>query len=141
MSNSNGLTRTKEHYAIMAVLYSILNHARTSGDLAFLDPHEVIVNSLSEDEITPFIENTVYESLAHYEEIVGMIIPHLHGWKYSRLPVLSEAILISSVAKYYFIEPKIQKAVVIDVAVSLAKDYVDDKQAKFINAILDEVLV
>ncbi len=137
---SKGISRTKENYAIMAVLYSILNHARESSDSTFLNPHEVIINSLSEDEITPFIEDTVHESLAHYEEIVKMIIPHLNGWKYSRLPVLSEAILISSVAKYYYVEPRVPKAIVIDVAVELAKDYVDDKQAKFINAVLDEVL-
>lgn len=34
----------------------------------------------------------------------------------------------------------IDKAIVIDVAVKLAKEYIEEKQAKFINAILDEVL-
>ncbi|MCD8204188.1 MAG: transcription antitermination protein NusB, partial [Coprobacillus sp.] len=131
---------TKEHENIVLSLYVILNHARESEDKTFLDPLKVISEVVDKDEITPFIENTVYESLHHYSEIVNLVTPHLNGWKYSRLPVLSEAILISSISKYYYVEPPIPKAIIIDVAVKLAKKYVDDKQAGFINAVLDEVL-
>ena len=35
---------------------------------------------------------------------------------------------------------KIDKSIVINVAVDLAKKYIEEKQAKFVNAILDEVL-
>ncbi len=139
--SSKGVSRTREHAAIMLVLYDILNHARESSDATFLNPDEVIHNTLDKEEITPFVETTVYESLHHYEDIVTMIIPRLNGWKYSRLPVLTEAILVSSIAKYYYIEPPISKPIIIDVAVKLAKEYIDDKQAGFINALLDEVLV
>ena len=41
-----------------------------------------------------------------------------------------------SYTHYKFIE-KVDKKVVINVAVDLAKKYIDDKQAKFINGILD----
>ena len=44
-----------------------------------------------------------------------------------------------SYAHYYYVE-NVDKKVVIDVAVSLAKKYIEEKQAKFINAILDKVL-
>ena len=67
-------------------------------------------------------------------------IPHLRNWKWERLPLLTQAILLMSYAHYYYIE-KVDKKIVINVAVDLAKKYIDDKQAKFINAILDsEVL-
>ncbi len=41
-----------------------------------------------------------------------------------------------SYAHYKYVE-KVDAKVVINVAVELAKKYIDDKQAKFINAILD----
>ena len=44
-----------------------------------------------------------------------------------------------SYAHFYYVE-KIDKRIVINVAVELAKKYIEEKQAKFINAILDEVL-
>ena len=42
-------------------------------------------------------------------------------------------------AHFYYVE-KIDKRIVINTAVELAKKYIEEKQAKFINAILDEVL-
>ena len=42
-----------------------------------------------------------------------------------------------SYTNFYFIE-KTDKAVIINIAVELAKKYIDDKQAKFINGILDK---
>ena len=44
-----------------------------------------------------------------------------------------------SYAHFYYVE-KVDKKVVINTAVDLAKKYVEEKQAKFINAILDGVL-
>ena len=44
-----------------------------------------------------------------------------------------------SYAHFYYVE-KVDKRIVIDIAVNLAKKYIDDNQAKFINAILDKVL-
>ena len=44
-----------------------------------------------------------------------------------------------SYAHFYYVE-NIDKSIVINVAVDLAKKYIEEKQAKFINAILDEVL-
>ena len=42
-------------------------------------------------------------------------------------------------AHIYFVE-KVEKRIVIDIAVNLAKKYIDDKQPRFINGILDGVL-
>ena len=56
-----------------------------------------------------------------------------------RLPLLTQAVLLMSYAHFYYVE-KIDKSIVINVAVELAKKYIEEKQAKFINAILDEVL-
>ena len=71
-----------------------------------------------------------------YGEIVKAFTPYLINWKWERLPLLTQAILLMSYAHYFYIE-KVERTVVINVAVNLAKKYIDDKQAKFINAILD----
>ena len=46
-----------------------------------------------------------------------------------------------SYTHFYYVEKgKVDKKVVINTAVELAKKYVEEKQAKFINAILEKVL-
>ena len=44
-----------------------------------------------------------------------------------------------SYAHYYEIDPT-DKKIVINIAVSLAKKYIEEKQGKFINALLDKLL-
>ena len=78
-------------------------------------------------------------SLNHYGEIRDVYVPHLTKWKWERLPLLTQSVLLMSYAHFYYVE-KIDKKVVINVAVNLAKKYIDEQQAKFINAILDKVL-
>ena len=60
-------------------------------------------------------------------------------WKFDRLNRLNQAILLLSLAHYYGVG-EVEKAVVINVAVSLAKKYLDYNDYKFVNAILDNVL-
>jgi N utilization substance protein B len=91
------------------------------------------------DEVDDFIKNVVILSLTKYGIIRDAYIPYLKSWKWERLPLLTQAILLMSYAHYYFVE-KSDKRVVIDVAVNLAKKYIDIKQSQFINAILDGVL-
>ncbi len=88
------------------------------------------------EEVDRYIIDTVMISLQKYGEIRQAFTPYLVKWKWGRLPLLTQAILLMSYTHFYFVE-KVDKTVVIDVAVNLAKKYIDDKQAKFINAILD----
>ena len=46
---------------------------------------------------------------------------HLNRWKWSRLPLLSQAILLMSYAHFYYVE-KVDKRIVINIAVELAKN-------------------
>ena len=39
------------------------------------------------------------------------------------------------------VEPEVEKAVVINIAIKLSKAYLGDNDYKFVNAILDKVLV
>ena len=78
-------------------------------------------------------------SLKHYGDIKEAYGPYLKDWKWDRLPLLTQAILIMAYSHFYYVE-KVDKRIVINVSVDLAKKYIDEKQAKFINAILDKVL-
>lgn len=135
------MSRNQEHYLIMTVIYNELNDFVFGQGKVFRDARDLISETAETpyEKVSPFVKSMVVESLNHYGEIVKAYEPLLKNWKWDRLPLLTQAILIMSYAHFYYVE-KIEKRIVIDIAVNLAKKYVDDKQAKFINAILDGVL-
>lgn len=61
-------------------------------------------------------------------------------WKFHRLNRVIQAILLMSYTHYFYIG-NVDKRIVINVAIKLAKRYVVGDEYKFVNAILDEVLV
>ena len=137
------LSRNQQNYIIMSVIYIELNDFNY-GEKGLSRPAKELMYQLleqyGEEKIPPFVEDMINVSLLTYQEAVMTFSKHLKDWKWERLPLLTQAILLMSYTHYYKIE-KVAKAIVIDVAVSLAKEYIEEKQAKFINAILDEVLI
>lgn len=133
------LSRNQQHYIIMVAIYNELTDF-TFGQSQISRPAEDIIASLCDCEIKEvprFIIDSVMVSLSKYGEIKQAYAPYLKNWKWERLPLLTQAILLMSYTNFYFIE-KTDKAVIINIAVELAKKYIDDKQAKFINGILDK---
>lgn len=132
------LSRNQQHYIIMTAIYNELTDF-TFGDRTVIRNVEDVISSLCEcdiKDVPPYIVDTVMVSLSKYGEIKVAYAPYLKNWKWERLPLLTQAILLMSYSHFYFIE-KVDKVVVINTAVTLAKKYIDDKQSKFINAILD----
>ena len=136
------LSRNQQNYLIMTTIYMELNDFNYGDKSNPRSAKEIILGLLEEYNeivIPPFVEDMVNVSLLHYGEAVDLFSAHLKDWKWERIPLLTQAILLMSYTHFKYIEP-IDKAIVIDVAVRLAKEYVEEKQAKFINAILDETL-
>ena len=132
------ISRNQQHYIIMTVIYNELVDFAFGEQKINRDARELI-SSMSEceyEEVDSYIKDTVMVSLQKYGEIRNAYIPYLRNWKWERLPLLTQAILLMSYTHFYFIE-KVDKSVVINIAVTLAKKYVEEKQAKFINGILD----
>lgn len=132
------ISRNQQHYIIMVAIYNELTDF-TFGDKQVNRSAEEVISSLCEcniKDVPSYIIDTVMVSLSKYGEIKTAYVPYLKNWKWERLPLLTQAILLMSYSHFYFIE-KVDKIVVINAAVELAKKYIDDKQAKFINAILD----
>ena len=135
------INRNKQNFIIMTVIYDELNDFILGGGKTFRDARE-LTSELCEmpyDEVDPFIKSMISYSLQKYGEIVKAYEPLLRNWKWDRLPLLTQAILLMSYAHFYYVE-KVDKEIVINVAVELAKKYIEPKQSKFINAILDGVL-
>ena len=132
------ISRNQQHYIIMVAIYNELTDF-TFGDRQVNRSAEEVISSLCEcniKDVPSYIIDTVMVSLSKHGEIKTAYVPYLKNWKWERLPLLTQAILLMSYSHFYFIE-KVDKIVVINAAVELAKKYIDDKQAKFINAILD----
>ena len=135
------LSRNKEHHLIMTVIYDELNDYKNGDGQGFRDARELLclVSGLSYDEISDFVKNTVVISLQKYGHIVEIFTPYLINWKWERLPLLTQAILIMSYSHFHYVE-QVDIRVVINTAVELAKTYIDEKQGRFINAVLQKVL-
>lgn len=136
------LSRNQQNYIIMTAIYMELNDFNYGDKSNPRSSKEIILGLLEDYNLTSipaFVEDMVNVSLLHYGDAVEAISKNLKDWKWERLPLLTQAILLMSYTHFYYIE-KIDKAIVIDVAVNLAKEYVEEKQGKFVNAILDETL-
>ena len=136
------ISRNQQNYIIMTTIYMELNDFNYGDKANPRSAHEIILSLLEEygiSKVPMFVEDMVNLSLLHYGDALNLFSHHLKDWKWERLPLLTQAILLMSYTHYYHVE-KIDKAIVIDVAVNLTKEYVEEKQAKFVNAILDETL-
>lgn len=132
------VSRNQEHVIIMTVIYNELVDFKFGNGSFVRDAKDLISDFYGApyDEVPNFVKDTVMISLQKYGEVVNAYAPYLRDWKWERLPLLTQAILLMSYVHFYYIE-KVDKKIIINVAVNLAKKYTDDKQAKFINAILD----
>ena len=135
------ISRNQENFIIMTVIYDELADLSAGQNQPFRDVNEIIkeITETPLNEHSNYVQNMIANVLNHYGEIVNAYLPHLKNWKWERLPLLTRAVLLMSYAHFYYVE-KIDKRIVINVAIELAKKYIEEKQAKFINAILDEVL-
>ncbi|MFA7110584.1 MAG: transcription antitermination factor NusB, partial [Bacilli bacterium] len=64
---------------------------------------------------------------------------NMNKWKFSRLNRIAQSILLLSVAHFRYVG-EVDRGAVIDIAVRMAKRYLDNADYKFINAVLDSTL-
>ena len=124
----------------MTVIYDELSDFVLGEGKGFRDARQLLadVAEMPYSEISPYVKNVVAYSLNNYGAIKDVFTPHLVKWKWERLPLLTQSILLMSYAHSKVTND--DKVVIINIAVNLAKKYIEEKQAKFINAILDGVL-
>jgi transcription antitermination protein NusB len=132
------LTRNQTHEVAMTLIYNALTLAKI--DLP-VDLEKLMTDFLEEpyDNIDVYIKAVVIKAIKHQSEIIAVVNPHLIKWTFDRLNLLTQAIFLLAIAHYRYVQ-EVDKKVVIDNAIKLAKKFVDEKDYAFVNAILDKVL-
>ena len=82
--------------------------------------------------------NTIIDDInTNLDNYIKEIEPKLVKWSFDRLDFLDQAILITSASE---IKTGInKKSVVIDEAVIISKEYLDENKYKYINGVLDKL--
>ena len=132
------LSRNQEQEKIMFIIYQILFLNRMKNDF---DLVEVIEDTMEENysDVSVFVKEVVVKCVKNYNEIYNLILPNCTTWKMERINLIVIAILMLAITEYKFVGG-VEKSIIINVAVKLAHKYADEKDYKFVNALLDKVL-
>ncbi|MCF0231653.1 MAG: transcription antitermination protein NusB [Enterococcus sp.] len=134
------LSRNKAHEVALIAIYDVLTYSAIHQPA----PIEDIVSGLTEETYADsdyFVKEMVVCMLKHYQEIIPAFEKHMRKWTFDRLNLLEQALLMLAYCQYFYSNEETDKAIVINVSVDLAKKFLDAKDYKFVNAILDKVLV
>lgn len=138
---SEELSRNQEQEKIMQVVYGYLFYQVNNKEA---DVKELMegVYECEYDSIPTFSKEVVVKSLLNQGEIDELIASHLsEKLRLDRLNIVGHAILLFSIGEVKYCSfDDVSKATMINVAVELAKKYLDDKEYRFINAVLDKIL-
>lgn len=132
------ISRNQEHELIMISIYDALIYSEMDEVFSLEEVMEGIYK-LPYDEIPLFSKEVVIKSLTKVNEIKEIYQKNMPKWKFDRLNALERAILLMSYT-HAKVDETADKRVIIDVAIRLAKKYLDEKDYKFVNAILDNTL-
>lgn len=86
-----------------------------------------------------YIETVVSTCVANLDAIDETIEKNTKGWRISRLPKATLAVLRVAVCEILYMDD-IPESISINEAVELAKTYHDEKNGKFVNGVLASVL-
>ena len=131
------LSRNQEHELIMTCIYDALVYSNMGKEFS-VEEIMCSVFGVEYDEISFFAKETVIKSLAHVNEIKKIFQERMPKWSFDRLNLVEQSILIMSFTHKQ--TQDVDKSIVINVAVKLAKKFLDKDDYKFVNGILDKVL-
>ena len=120
-------------------IYAALSYRHIRLDI---DPMR-IVSGLCDapyEECDYFVKAALVMTLKHLDEAIAAYQEKMRGWTFDRLNMVEQAILLLAYVHYFYIDPEVDKGIVIDIALKQAKQFLEDKDRRFVNAILDNVL-
>ena len=130
-------SRNQEHELVMICIYDALIYSEMDEVFSLEDVMEGVF-MLPYDEISFFAREVVIKSLTNVNDIKAKFQANMPKWNFDRLNALERALLLMSYTHSKMEDA--QKSVIIDVAVRLAKKYLDKDDYKFVNAVLDKTL-
>ena len=135
------ISRNKLQELAVQAMYSFLLLQESNVAINFEETLSSICN-LPYEECDVYLKEVLLKALKNEPKIIAYVQKFLRNWEFRRLNSTIQSILILAVCEYYLIDEKIDKAVIINNAVKLAKRYGDggEKDYKFVNAVLENCL-
>ncbi|MDN6193573.1 MAG: transcription antitermination factor NusB [Alkalibacterium sp.] len=127
--------------AIKLALESTLSHedSRTMEEaMADVLPENKNKNKIITDALT-YLKILVTGALEHQEEIDQTISKHLKKWSINRLERTNLSLLRLATYELLY-QPDVDKRIVMNEAIEMAKTFNDDKSSKFINGVLQSII-
>ena len=125
----------KRHEIRKKLVFAVYQHM-----LLKIDLNSTLVDVFDVEDITSIDEYAleIAKSISiNQQNFIEEISKYLKRWTFDRLNYLDQAILLVGAAELK--AAKVQKAIVIDEAISIAKEYCDDDAYKYINGVLDRL--
>jgi N utilization substance protein B len=92
------------------------------------------------EEVREFAERLVDGVMANHKELDHVIGAHATNWKVSRMPVVDRNILRAALYELLWM-PEVPAKVTVNEAIELAKQFADDDATKFVNGVLDKIVM
>ncbi len=134
------ISRGKAEQIALFAIYDLLLYAEMGLEADI----PAIVSGLSEapyEECDVYIKRMIIAFLKHSADIEAAFQARMPKWKFPRLNKVEQAILFLAYCHFFYDEEEVNKAVIINFSVSFAKKYLGEGDYRFVNAILDKVLV
>lgn len=114
------------------IVFALYQHLLLNKDI-----NECFLNNFEDIEPSDFVENIKNDLITNENNYIYEIGQFLTKWTFDRLNLVEQAILLEATSE---IKSSLnEKAVVIDEAIILTKQYCDDESYKYINGVLDNI--
>lgn len=130
-------SRNKIQELVVLALYQYLFYYSYSNRPSLKEIIEGVFECKT-SECDEFAKKLIQLAIKNADSSIKDISSYLKDWKFERLNMVEQAILLSAYTQVKFMEQP--KQVAINVALDLSKKYCDDNSYKFINGVLDNCL-
>ena len=132
-------SRNQNYNLIIQCIYIKIIYIETNYNI---DDTKIIENIFEKkiNDVDNFSKELILKTFEHFNDIIPIFKEKLINWKWERIAYVTRAILLMSFTRYNYMD-KVNKAIVIDTAVKFAKKYLNIDDYKFINGILDKILL
>lgn len=138
MENVNIVSRNKAHDLAVQTMYAFLMLEKCNQLISFESLIELVFNQEYKD-VDIYIRELLLIALKNQNVAITNIEKYLDKRAFNRLNYCMQAILILAYCEFFYIKDS-DKAVIINIAVKLAKKYGDERDYRFVNAVLDKAL-
>ncbi len=101
---------------------------------------DVILNKEAPEAVVEFAAELFRHTVADIANYDAMIRRKAVNWEFNRIAILDKLILRLALCEFLYF-PDIPPKVTIDEAIEIAKKYSTEKSGRFVNGILDAVLI